>query len=169
MKSKWKSRSNHEIAAGALVAVAALVSVVQAGSLDLSWYSIDGGGAMFCTGGNLELSGTIGQPDAGPGATGMSGGNLELVGGFWAGAASLPPSSPCPDFDGDGDVDSGDFAVFAQCFGGSFNPPAPSCPGGVDADLDLDGDVDPGDFAVFSQCFGGNNNPPAATCPLKCS
>jgi hypothetical protein len=43
---------------------------------DLSWYTIDGGGATFSTGGS------IGQPDAGS----MSGGSYQLNGGFWSGA-----------------------------------------------------------------------------------
>ena len=49
---------------------------------DLSWYTIDGGGVMFSTdaGGEYELSGTIGQPDAGGP---MTGGEFELTGGFW--------------------------------------------------------------------------------------
>ncbi len=34
-------------------------------NFDLSWHTIDGGGEMFTSGGNFELSGTIGQPDAG--------------------------------------------------------------------------------------------------------
>lgn len=76
--------------------------------------------------------------------------------------------SNCPDFDGDGDVDLADFALFTQCFGGAFNPPAVTCPPGVDADLDDDGDVDTGDFALFTQCFGGSNNPPAGSCPFAC-
>ena len=46
---------------------------------DLSWYTIDGGGEMFTTGGDYELSGTIGQPDAGE----LSGGSFQLTGGFW--------------------------------------------------------------------------------------
>lgn len=65
----------------------------------------------------------------------------------------LPGSA---DFDGDGDVDSSDFAQFAQCFGGSNNPPASGCPSGVDTDLDGDGDVDLADFALFAQQFMGS-------------
>jgi hypothetical protein len=63
---------------------------------------------------------------------------------------------PC-DFDGDGDVDLADFAVFGQCFGGANLPPAGSCPPGADADFDNDGDVDLSDFATFSQKFTGAN------------
>jgi len=48
---------------------------------DLSWYTIDGGGA-FSTGGSYSLGGSIGQPDAGS----LSGGSYQLNGGFWGGA-----------------------------------------------------------------------------------
>lgn len=60
------------------------------------------------------------------------------------------------DFDGDGDVDTSDFAAFAQCFGGSANPPAGTCPAGVNADLDGDGDVDALDFVLFAQNYTGS-------------
>ncbi len=55
-------------------------------SFDLSWNTIDGGGGTS-TGGGFELSGTIGQPDAGV----MSGGSFVLAGGFWVAFAP-----PCP-------------------------------------------------------------------------
>ncbi len=51
------------------------------GGYDLTWNSIDGGGATFSTGGGYSLGGTIGQADAGP----ASGGAYALSGGFWAG------------------------------------------------------------------------------------
>ena len=35
------------------------------GEFDLSWYTIDAGGGSRSTGGDFELSGTMGQPDAG--------------------------------------------------------------------------------------------------------
>ena len=59
------------------------------------------------------------------------------------------------DFDGDGDVDLSDFTVFQLCFGGSNNPPAPTCPPGVNADLDGDCDADLADFLIFQQNFTG--------------
>jgi hypothetical protein len=65
-------------------------------------------------------------------------------------------AGPCGDFDSDGDVDLVDFAAFGQCFGGANNPPAGSCPPGVDADCDNDDDVDLTDFAEFSQNFTGS-------------
>ena len=50
-------------------------------SYELSWYSIDGGGATLSEGGSYSLGGSIGQADAGA----MSGGTYVLNGGFWAG------------------------------------------------------------------------------------
>jgi len=55
-------------------------SVPQSG-YDLSWYTLDGGGATFSTGGSYSLGGSIGQADAGS----LSGGSYTLNGGFWAG------------------------------------------------------------------------------------
>jgi len=124
--------------------------LLLAGGFDPSWFTIDGGGDMFTTGGSFEVSGTIGQPDAGGPVTG---GGFELVGGFWAGVARALPG----DFDGDGDVDLTDFVQFQLCFAGSNNPPAPTCPAGVNADLDADGDVDLGDFLIFQQNFTGSS------------
>ena len=67
------------------MALAALLVAAQgmAGTpdYDLSWHTVDGGGAMWSTGGTYELGGTIGQPDAGV----MFGGDYELAGGFWHG------------------------------------------------------------------------------------
>lgn len=47
--------------------------------------------------------------------------------------------------------------TFGACSGGTGNPPAPTCPPGVDADLDHDGDVDTEDFAIFGARFTGIN------------
>lgn len=66
-----------------------------------------------------------------------------------------PPASRLGDLDGDGDVDTLDFLLFVQCFGGSLNPPAAGCPAGVNADLDGDSDVDTFDFVIFAMNFGG--------------
>jgi len=50
---------------------------------DLSWWTADGGGQTFSTGGNYSLGGTAGQPDAGL----LAGPGYHLSGGFWSGAA----------------------------------------------------------------------------------
>jgi hypothetical protein len=56
----------------------------------LDWWTVDGGGGAS-TGGVYAVSGTIGQPDAGP----MSGGQFTLVGGFWGIVAGVQtPGAP---------------------------------------------------------------------------
>jgi hypothetical protein len=49
---------------------------------DLRWYTVDGGGYTWSSGGTYTLGGTVGQPDAGN----QAGGNYWLGGGFWDGA-----------------------------------------------------------------------------------
>ncbi len=66
----------------ALAAAMALACPAQ-GALNLSWFTIDGGGATACTGGELTLGGTAGQPDAGA----LAGSGYALLGGFWMGGA----------------------------------------------------------------------------------
>lgn len=99
-------------------------------------------------------------------------GELGLAPGDELDALSLgfpqPPLRKCADQDGDGDVDLGDFSVFALCFGGAAVPPAATCPPGTDVDFDMDGDVDLGDFSTFALCFGGSGSPVPAACPLGC-
>ena len=46
---------------------------------EIDWHTIDGGGAMRSRGSYFELSGSIGQPDAGV----MTNGDFELTGGLW--------------------------------------------------------------------------------------
>jgi len=91
----------------------------------IDWWTIDGGGEMWTTGGDFELSGTIGQPDAN--TTVMTGGDFELTGGFWP-VATVPL---CPgDLDGDGDTDHSDLGILLAdwgCTGGD-------CPGDIDGD-----------------------------------
>jgi len=48
-------------------------------TISLTWWTIDNGGGA-ATGGNLTLTGTIGQPDSGD----LSGGQYTLTGGFWS-------------------------------------------------------------------------------------
>src|SRR5438552_3428564 len=91
-----------------------LVSIpVSAQSFDLSWHTIDGGGATFSTGGTLQLGGTIGQPDASSFGAPMSGGTFTVVGGFWPAAAdvcTLPG-----DMNHDGFIDGDDVQLFTDC------------------------------------------------------
>ena len=54
------------------------------GGYDLTWSTIDGGGGASA-GAGYQLTGTLGQPDAG---TPLSGGVYSLSGGFWAGVST---------------------------------------------------------------------------------
>jgi hypothetical protein len=54
------------------------------GGYDLTWSTIDAGGGSSA-GGGYQLTGTLGQPDAG--AT-LSGGGYSLSGGFWGGVST---------------------------------------------------------------------------------
>ena len=56
----------------------------------LDWWTVDGGGGTS-EGGDFAVSGTIGQPDAGPL---MSGGDYAVTGGFWVGDLTHPNSFP---------------------------------------------------------------------------
>jgi len=111
---------------------------------DLSWHTIDGGGATFSSGGGFRIGATIGQPDAGV----LTGGEFELVGGFWA-AATL--AAPLPgDIDGDGSVDLEDFEILVDCTTGPGAELGIECGG---ADLNGDGAVDLLDFSEFQVRF----------------
>jgi hypothetical protein len=57
-----------------------------AGSYEITWYTIDGGGGTS-SGGPYVLTGTIGQPDG----DWCSGGPYELLGGFWPGGPIISP------------------------------------------------------------------------------
>jgi hypothetical protein len=59
-----------------------LVGLAQ-GGYELSWWTVDGGGYTFSSGGGYELGGTAGQPDAGV----LAGEGFTLGGGFWRGGA----------------------------------------------------------------------------------
>ena len=77
--------------------LASLVVLAAAGrtgaqTYELSWWTVDAGGAMGAAGGAFTLSGTAGQPDAGPP---QAGGTYTLAGGFWG--VALPTGGPQAD------------------------------------------------------------------------
>jgi len=89
------------------------------GTYDLSWNTVDGGGGSpgngSSTGGAYEVSGTIGQADAGPT---MTGGSFQLVGGFWPGAG--PVNNCLPDIappGGNGIVNVDDLLMVINSWG----------------------------------------------------
>ena len=118
--------------------------VTAADDFEISRSTIDGGGAMRSTGGEFELSGTIGQPDAGTMVS--PDGGFELTGGFWF-------EEPPDDCNSDGWVDLIDYDDFAGCLSGpngGLYETACSC-----FDLDGDRDVDLSDVARFQAEFTG--------------
>ena len=121
-----------------------LLTATSAAAQDFSinWYTVDGGGEMFTTGGSFELSGTVAQPDAGA----MTGGDFELVGGFWPGAAG--GTCDACDMNCDGDVNAIDIEPFLDLlFGGG--EPCDTCTG----DVNGDGSIDALDIEPFLDCL----------------
>ena len=93
------------------IASAAVMAGPSGGAFEIVSYTIDAGGTSSTTGGNFELAGTIGQPDAG---AEMTGGLFSLTGGFWAGVNTAPP---CPaDLTGDGVLNFFDVSAFLGAF-----------------------------------------------------
>ena len=128
--------------AAAALGASVILAVAVDPTYDLTWHTIDGGGVMRSTGGNFELSGTIGQPDAGA----MSGGNFTLNGGFWF---EVVPSD-CND---DGVVNLFDYDTFQACLTGPAGGPPPA---GCDCyDFDGDGKITLLDFATVQAMFNG--------------
>jgi len=75
------------LAACLLLLAGATVVAQTGGGYDLTWSTVDGGGATWSTGGGYALGGTAGQPDAGL----LTGGSYTLAGGFWPGGAAAAP------------------------------------------------------------------------------
>lgn len=116
---------------------------------ELSRYTVDDGGVIFATSddGRYELSGTIGQPDAGGPITGPPESGYELTGGFWF---ALAPG----DCNSDAGVNLFDHRDFAACMAGpDAGPLSPQC---RCFDLDGSGRVDLADFARLASGFSGS-------------
>ena len=143
----------------------ALQAVLHADAWDDSWFTVDGGGQTFSTGGSYSLGGTIGQPDA-TAASALTGGSFTLTGGFWAVAVPTCTSFAPADFNQDCHVDAEDLALFNACWSGpnvTYNPLSlpsgcgftPNGSGHIAPDFNGDGDVDLRDYAIFQKCFSG--------------
>lgn len=119
---------------------ACFVAFALGQEFEINRSTVDGGGVMRSTGGEFDLSGTIGQPDAGA----TTGGAFELTGGFWFALAA-------GDCNEDGSVSLFDHADFLGCeTGPASGPPIKRC---RCFDMDQSGTVDLADFAVVQVSF----------------
>jgi hypothetical protein len=116
------------------------------GGFDLTWSTLDGGGASSA-GGGYQVSGTVGQPDASA-AGAMSGGDYALTGGFWGVTFPVCTTFVVPDYDQDCDVDQDDLQLFEACASGPGIALAATCEA---KDFDQDDDVDQSDFGAFQR------------------
>jgi hypothetical protein len=118
---------------------------------DVDWYTIDGGGEMRTVGGDYELSGTIGQPDAG---VVMTGGDYELTGGFWPG---VPPYQP-GDLNCDGLLNTFDIDPFVLALTDpdGYEAAYPDCERTL-ADINGDGMVNVFDIDPFVMLLTGDS------------
>ncbi len=105
--------------------VACVTTIVAAQDYQLSWWTVDGGGAAFVSGGSYTLSGTTGQSDAS--SQTMTGGSFTLSGGFWPGTGPVCTTFAPPDFDHDCDVDMDDFGTLQRCYTGAHVLANPNC------------------------------------------
>ncbi len=94
---------------------------------DMDWYTIDGGGATYLTGGTYELGATLGQPDAG---TLSDGSVFEFAGGFWGGVnAPITCYANCDGSTTDPALTAADFICFLNRFRAA--DPYANCDGSV--------------------------------------
>ena len=114
----------------------------RADDFEISRSTIDGGGMTFSTGGDFELSGTTGPPDAGI----MEGGEFTLTGGFWF-------EEPPGDCNSTGGVNLLDYDDLESCL---LGPDAGVAEGCECFDVDGSGTVDLLDFAVAQTNFTGS-------------
>lgn len=125
-----------------MAAIASIASSSHAGAVyDLAWYTIDCGGGTSSAGNQYEVTGTIGQPDAG---VELSGGGMTLAGGFWTGAGHAAPTCPA-DLNGDDLVNVADMLALLSDWG--------ACRGCA-GDLNSDGTVDVLDLLQILSAWG---------------
>ncbi len=119
----------------------------SAQDFQIDWHTVDGGGTMFTAGDGLELSGTVGQPDAGR----MSGGGFDLDGGFWSGARG-----PLGDLNCDGSIDAFDIDPFVLALTDpmTYETAWPDCDIAA-ADVNGDGAVNAFDIDAFVALLTG--------------
>ena len=123
----------------ALVALGVTTAASASGGFEIPWWTLDGGGGTV-SGGAFQVSGTVGQPDAG---ARMTGGAFTVTGGFWAGVTAGATCSG--DVDGNGTVDFDDVLRVLAAWGA-----CPDCP----EDLNDDDVVDFDDLLLVLSAWG---------------
>jgi hypothetical protein len=120
------------------------------GDFTLDWWTIAGGGDTWITGGDFELSGTLGQPAVG---AAMTGGNFALSGGFWSGVVAGPTPG---DLNCDGVVNFDDIDPFVLALSdpNGYEQQYPDC-NILAGDCNDDGYVDFGDINPFVAILSG--------------
>ena len=120
-----------------------LVACAQSGGdFDLSWWTIDGGGATPASNGVFSVSFTIGQPDA-SNLLSAAGSPFELTSGFWFYYTTCIFSTG--DVNLDGCTDDADLLAVLYNFGATGPNPA---------DLNCDLVVDDADLLIVLYLFG---------------
>ena len=114
-----------------LCTMAAVFARSGSGVLSVDWFTVDGGGGTS-TAGSFQLTGTIGQPDAGS----MSGGDFVVAGGFLPGQS---PPCPAADLNGDCVVNGADLGLLLGAWGLCPEPCPPSCPSDLNGDCEVFG------------------------------
>ncbi|MDW8106987.1 MAG: hypothetical protein RMK45_05860 [Armatimonadota bacterium] len=133
---RWMSLS------AALLLSLTLANAQSGGGYDLTWWTIDAGGATFAAGGGFTLGGTAGQPDA-TRLDELSGGDFRLTGGFWFLLPTCIPTNG--DVDGNNCVNNADLLQVWFNFGAT---------GSNIADVNCDGAVNNADLLVLLFNFG---------------
>jgi hypothetical protein len=130
----------------ALAATSALSAHAQ--PYEITSSTIDGGGGTI-SGTIFDLTGSIGQADAGGALVGST---YTLVGGFIPTRNATPPRL-CADQNGDGQVTPTDFSAWI----GNYNT------NNLVADVNQDGAVTPTDFSAWIGAFNQGTNGPTCS------
>ena len=122
---------------------------------EIDWWTVDGGGDMWTTGGDYELSGTVGQPDAGPV---MTGGDFALTGGFWV--VPTGPTICVGDVNCDGFISFADINPFVLMLSNftAWEQAYPGCPW-QNGDVNDDGTVGFADINPFVALMTSGQGP----------
>ena len=144
-----------------LLVATAGVHAQSGGTFELTWFTVDGGGAMALSGGTFELGGSAGQPDA----AAPSGGTFELQGGFWNPTSAGPLSVTLASFSATTDGGQVQLAweTVSDLDNAGFNLYRATSPAGPDTLLVFVPSQAPGSSQGFSYSFTDADVEPGLT------